>query len=1772
MFKTCPSSKLLFPLAGMWKNWEFPKLSPCSNQCESMDDLCRWPFKWEWEWKRFSKIHIHVHKFVCRCACTCTKFDTFLQITENWRKSRICITRFQVRTMNEKYHLHVWLQILTFTDLCGFSEEQNEHRDLWMKILVWRCVNSKPFGFADQNLCMDILFGCLRFEQVLFHFFNCMFCRFSQHKLVWICIAWTWIFSAFCALNLQQILFHFYNCMFCRFNLFTNSTADQPRPADKRMLGMLFSMCMSLSEKPDCDFCNKFACLETYSFPRRQSLKKILTKYMQNIFEFKSKPGCLEFRRFHTIVDTSAPFRIFSSTTWNNSMKNLKIQIFRFFFLEKKVLCFRNNSQFRFAVSSRTFLKYKTFVHEICDIQVPEVYLLFCPSLSRSQQKRRKQTNIATKKRLALTRAVYMKNNRHSRKKGDKHGKIFKNTTPQRRKNNWRKRKSRLFHTVDESFEELTPNSRKDAAKSLIKRLEPQLDTDFPMIVQSDCLNSQLLQVLLDMARAKWTKNVHQFNFKRALALKMEPAHSIQGLARRFGIPDSQNRFFYNLFSKPKSFKNMDHKRKITEEEKKILHEFIQRDDISLRLNHVRFADKIFLRMTKDEAYERFAKHLKEEGSKPMSRSSFNRSLPKNIRLLKDLPDMSCECDVCLNCSLKIEALKANKVRGLSTHLSRNVLATLCNSHSGELSEMSILDFSMKCIQRKCCFCDERRLEARIREENPDVDWEKPIVYSEWRNKKLEFVSKGKEREVSRLICDKIACSLEELLEAFLVAVKNMSMHIFNHTWQVSQFEKAKSSLQQGDVLMVCDFGTNYSHASLVAPQSTYFGRTQTTMHNAVCYFLCPHCQAPARDEIVITSEDLKHDGIAVDTYTDKMLKHLTVSGVDVQRLIRFSDNCAGQYKSLKVFEMLSRRNIPFMLNFFGSKHGKSPADGVGGRTMQQITKAVRQGNVDLPDAEAVASFLSDTLSSKACSLKNKKRGWKLSQEDKEYMKSFFRREEISCVTSNFTFLRYTFDKTYSLFRTSCRKDGRRIRSKAALFKQKPPEVIATEGFHEEGNEPSLFLVEDQDLQNNTVHTDAVDDLGADVSGQELQKCQINPSFLHVRRHFFCVNQIDRDQFDFKHVRPLDATQTIHCIRNTGKAGVLEVRQHTCTCSSCLDGKEILCENRDFVTQFKRADIHRHSFEKNRNLVENLHWKPGYSVNLNIKWQLDKKRKRCFKTQNESKSATSKKQKLVSKSADKNLLHNKPRKPRKRRLRFDKTEKSVTCASTTFSDGFSKPGAINTENTLNQLEDNQIPEHIVSEGAAQEEPDRKMDSECFSKADEMDFEISLINTSESTTREEAAVNASESTAQVEAAVNASESTARVEAAGNMKCECSSNAFDVEFETTLIEDVPTVEDATLENTVATDINNPVPMDSSSNLQHAQQQRDHSPDEDFVPEKHLTAKNTEKSSAKSSNQQEPSDMHDQKLMKDGSCNKPTAINGVSSNDINISNCNKDKQRITRKKQKDFLSDTDFVPPTSVTAPSPSDRLLRPRPSTVSFEDESTSDSGWSDGELLPLRSWRMKQHVNDGTTPRLSDGRIPGYLLWVSTGPRGPVHWFNFLSKIFEHITDLRAWNAARMHNNFGVMILAGQTSSNVWFVQNIHCLSMFTFLPCRPCICMNSLQSEYERATGKTVLPTRCLKNPDSTKAALLKQLKQCLLEKSPEERQVKLFSTHVQSSWFKECFAYLKDPWFDTIFTRVEIETEHSKMRSSSFSWTRELGSKVFQINTFHRIISKTAQ
>ena len=391
-----------------------------------------------------------------------------------------------------------------------------------------------------------------------------------------------------------------------------------------------------------------------------------------------------------------------------------------------------------------------------------------------------------------------------------------------------------------------------------------------------------------------------------------------------------------------------------------------------MQLPFKRYSKFYYLHTSLAVAYDTYAREQLKLGFKVMSQSSVYRSIKGQFRTRRRIPFKDTQCTDCVNNSLLVDALIVSKVKGIRRRIAENILNSLCpidinnkESQNGACRKLewqqdreTILDHNRNCIFHLCKNCGGiMKLQESIIKQKPDLDWNQVVTWHQWKNLSMgetENSSDNKQEKPKRIL-DKVRYrgTIAELLSRFINSVNHMSIHLFHFRWQAFQFDECKKQLQDGDILLIMDFATNYSHHKQDEVHDAFWCRKQTTLHPTIAYYPCPcKCGHLVCDEIMILSNDLKHDSFAVNTFVEKALTHLRENKVTIKRLIMWSDNCGPQYKSCKVFDAVSKyEDIPVMWNYICAKHGKAEADVAIGRLSMHNDSVVRSGTHEFSNA-----------------------------------------------------------------------------------------------------------------------------------------------------------------------------------------------------------------------------------------------------------------------------------------------------------------------------------------------------------------------------------------------------------------------------------------------------------------------------------------------------------------------------------------------------------------------------------------------------------------------------------------------------------------------------------------------------------------------------------------------------------------------------------------------------------------------------------------------------
>ena len=491
-----------------------------------------------------------------------------------------------------------------------------------------------------------------------------------------------------------------------------------------------------------------------------------------------------------------------------------------------------------------------------------------------------------------------------------------------------------------------------------------------------DSNDSDLVHSVLKIQKYKTSKNI--LKAVECVAL-LKKKYSIRNAARKLNMQYSHLHRLLSISQKP-------HARSLTKSSKANIVKFYKSNKISMQLPFKRYSKFYYLHTSLAVAYDTYVREQLKLGFKVLSQSSVYRSIKGKFQTRRRIPFKDTQCTDCVNNSLLIDALIVSKVKGIKRRMTENILNSLCpakkksvnnESPNGDESpngacrrldweqdRVTISDHNRNCIFRHCKNCGGiTKLQESIIRQNPDIDWNQIVTWSQWKNLSVgetENILDNKQEKQKRIL-DKVRYwgTLAELLSLFVKSVNDMSIHLFHFRWQVVQFDESKKQLQDGDILLIMDFATNYSHHKQDEVHGAFWCRKQTTLHPIIAYYPCPcKCGHLVHDEIMILSDDTKHDSFAVNKFVEKALTHLRDNNVTIKRIVMWSDNCGQQYKSHKVFDDISKyEDIPVMWNYFCAKHGKAEADGAIGRMSMHIDSVVRSGTHEFSNAHDVYRY-----------------------------------------------------------------------------------------------------------------------------------------------------------------------------------------------------------------------------------------------------------------------------------------------------------------------------------------------------------------------------------------------------------------------------------------------------------------------------------------------------------------------------------------------------------------------------------------------------------------------------------------------------------------------------------------------------------------------------------------------------------------------------------------------------------------------------------------------
>ena len=360
---------------------------------------------------------------------------------------------------------------------------------------------------------------------------------------------------------------------------------------------------------------------------------------------------------------------------------------------------------------------------------------------------------------------------------------------------------------------------------------------------------------------------------------------------------------------------------------------FFQSDEASFPLPDKKYSGKRFMKRTLSRACKMY--NLLPSTTRKISESTLRKYKPKYVKLQGKLPFRQSCCEVCQN----FEFVVNNASRFLN-----GIPKSIDNCVDSSMCEYNTYFPKLDCVIRECSSCGTDTLKLKLERLNVDYlnDTRKRFLVKQWYNKKERIAGSDKYRTYIHWKHERL--SYRDLLDKYINLLVKMSSHSFFAAWNFHQYLVCKNNLEKGQIVMVHDFAQNYLCIHQHEVQAMHWCHEQVTIHPSCVSYRCPieGCNQLVLHEIVHISDDLKHDAHLVNKFHTATIETLKRRGVDIRKIIEFTDQAPNQYKNKSAFRYLTSEDVPKERNFFGVRHGKGPCDACAGRVKNRLATLVK--------------------------------------------------------------------------------------------------------------------------------------------------------------------------------------------------------------------------------------------------------------------------------------------------------------------------------------------------------------------------------------------------------------------------------------------------------------------------------------------------------------------------------------------------------------------------------------------------------------------------------------------------------------------------------------------------------------------------------------------------------------------------------------------------------------------------------------------------------------
>jgi len=232
----------------------------------------------------------------------------------------------------------------------------------------------------------------------------------------------------------------------------------------------------------------------------------------------------------------------------------------------------------------------------------------------------------------------------------------------------------------------------------------------------------------------------------------------------------------------------------------------------------------------------------------------------------------------------------------------------------------------------------------------------------------------GKQKVKEAEMLATIEMTWDEAMAYLKEVVEDYRPHEYVAQNQAREFQKCKTTLQEGEIMVVLDFGMKKTHQHQDALQSDHWSAWQTTLLPMVIYRV--KGGKLVLESVIYYSDDLNHSNKFVQKcLTDLAMRYhrqMKEEGHQLRNIILWSDGCAAQFKSRHQMLWIAHQSkedlkykgkngsvLPAPTvehHFFASCHGKNLCDAMAGLVKSWLMREETRGRY-YKDTKALRTF-----------------------------------------------------------------------------------------------------------------------------------------------------------------------------------------------------------------------------------------------------------------------------------------------------------------------------------------------------------------------------------------------------------------------------------------------------------------------------------------------------------------------------------------------------------------------------------------------------------------------------------------------------------------------------------------------------------------------------------------------------------------------------------------------------------------------------------------------